>query len=120
MRKLLDYVKKNKKLIIVIALLIALICIVYFIDFGKKGATATSSTTTKKSETEVKLTAILSSIDGVGEADVMIHESNGAIVGVIIVCEGANNIMTRNDILNAVATALNVPKSIIAIYSMNV
>ena len=50
----------------------------------------------------------------------MITEEEGKIIGVVIVCEGANNLMTRSSILNVVSTALNVDKKIIAIYSMTV
>ena len=50
----------------------------------------------------------------------MITENEGKILGVVIVCEGADNIMTRSSILNAVSTALNIDKKIIAIYSMTV
>ena len=50
----------------------------------------------------------------------MITENDGQIMGVVIVCEGANNIMTRSNILNAVSTALNIDRKIIAIYSMTV
>ena len=38
---------------------------------------------------------------------------------VVIVCRGADNIMTRSDILNVVSTALNIQKNIIAIYAMD-
>ena len=118
MRKVIDYVKKNKKIIIVVLLLVILIGTVYFIDKGKsKASTATYSA---KSETEIKLTEILSRIDGVGKTDVMITENEGGIVGGVIVCEGADNLMTRSNILNAVSTALNVDKKIIAIYSLTV
>ena len=48
----------------------------------------------------------------------MITEEEGVVTGVVIVCEGAHRIMVRNDILNAVSTALNINKNIIAIYSM--
>ena len=119
MRKVIDYVKKNKKIIIVVLLLVILIGTVYFIDKGKS-RTATTVTYSAKSETELKLTGILSSIDGVGKTDVMITENEGEIVGVVIVCEGADNLMIRSDILNAVSTALNVDKKIIAIYSLTV
>ena len=50
----------------------------------------------------------------------MINESDGQILGVVIVCQGADNIMTRSNILNAVSTALKINKDIIAIYSMTV
>ena len=119
MRKVIDYVKKNKKIIIVVLLLAILIGTVYIIDKGKTNSSSAVSNSAK-SATEVKLTEILSSIDGVGKTDVMITEEEGKIVGVVIVCEGADNLMTRSDILNAVSTALNIDKKIIAIYSLTV
>ena len=119
MRKVIDWVKKNKKIIIVVVLLAILIGTVYIIDKGKSHSASTAGNSAK-SATEVKLTEILSSIDGVGKTDVMITEEEGKIVGVVIVCEGAGNLMTRSNILNAVSTALNVDKKIIAIYSLTV
>ena len=119
MRKVLNYVKANKKIIIVVVLIIILIGTIYFINKGNEKA-ASTTTSTQKTATEVKLSNILSAIDGVGATDVMVTESGGKIVGVVIVCEGANNIMTKNNILNAVSTALNIDKKIIAIYSMTV
>ena len=119
MRKVIDYVKKNKKIIIVVLLLAVLIGTVYIIDKGKSKTTSTVASSAK-SETEVKLTGILSNIDGVGKTDVMITEEEGKIVGVVIVCEGADNLMTRSNILNAVSTALNIDKKNIAIYSLTV
>ncbi len=118
MRKVLDFVKANKKMIIVIALLIIILGTLYFINKGSQSPTAAMFSTQDKSQTEQKLIGILGNIDGVGDTDVMINESEGEITGVIIVCRGADNIMTRSKILNAVSTALNIEKSIIAIYSM--
>ena len=118
MQKVLDLVKANKKIIIVLALIIILLGTLYFINRGKQSPTAATVSTQEKSATEQRLTGILSSIDGVGTTDVMINESEGEITGVIIVCQGADNIMTRSNILNAVSTALNIDKKIIAIYSM--
>ena len=121
MRKVIDYVKENKKIIIVVLLIVILIGTVYFINKGKKSSTSNvSAVSSQKSETEVKLTGILRNIEGVGNTDVMITENDKEIIGVVIVCEGANNIMTRSNILNAVSTALNIDKKIIAIYSMTV
>lgn len=119
MRKVLNFVKDNKKVIIVVVLIIILVGTIYFINKASDKSSTTSVNIGDKSATEVKLTAILSSIDGVGATDVMINEGEKGILGVIIVCEGANSIMTKNDILNAVSTALNINKNLIAIYSMN-
>ena len=120
MRKVIDYVKANKKIIIVVLLIVILIGAVFIIDKGKKTDTNTFAGSTEKSATEVKLTGILRSIEGVGNTDVMITENEGKILGVVIVCEGADNIMTRSNILNAVSTALHIDKKIIAIYSLTV
>lgn len=121
MRRVLDFVKENKKIIVVVVLILILVGTIYFIGgSGKWGEEASNpvSSSNDKSATELKLTGILSSIDGVGATEVMINQTEEAITGVIIVCEGADRIMIRNDILNAVSTALNVDKSIIAIYAM--
>ena len=121
MRKVLNFVNDNKKVIIVVILIIVLVGTIYFLNKRTKSKqTSASTATTGGSETEVRLTAILSSINGVGAANVMINESENGITGVVIVCEGANSIIVRNDILNAVSTALNIEKNIIAIYSMNI
>ena len=120
MRKVLNFVNDNKKIIIVVILIIILVGTIYFLNNGNKRKPTSGSSVTEQSETEVKLTAILSSIEGVGATNVMINESKEEITGVIIVCEGANSIIVRNDILNAVSTALNVEKNIIVIYSMNI
>lgn len=120
MRKALDWVKENKKIIIAVVLLIIILSALYFINKGTQSPTAATNSTQEKSATEQKLISILSNMDGVGTTDVMINEREGVITGVVIVCRGADNIMTRNNILNAVSTALNIDKKIIAIYSMEI
>jgi uncharacterized membrane protein len=82
-------------------------------------STTTTTYSYSQTNTEKKLAEILSNISGVGTAQVMINEGDNGIEGVVIVCSGGNNIMTKNDILNAVSTALNIEKNIIAIYAMN-
>lgn len=120
MRKVLNFVNDNKKIIIVVILIIVLIGTIYFMNQSTSNKKATSAVTLSgKSETEIKLSSILTSIDGVGATDVMINEGDEGIMGVVIVCKGANSIVVRNKILNAVSTALNIDKKIIAIYSMN-
>ena len=109
---------KQKKNVLIIALLLALLIAVAFLLYGGKSKVSSASASADLTPTEIKLTRILSEIDGVGKAEVMINEGSKGIEGVIIVCEGAYNIMTRNDIINAVATALGVDRGNIAIYAM--
>ncbi len=120
MRKALDWVKENKKIIIAVTAIVIILCVLYFINKGSQSPTAAMVSTQEKTPTEQKLMGILSNIDGVGTTDVMINESNGSITGVVIVCQGADNIMTRSNILNAVSTVFNIDKKIIAIYSMEI
>ena len=119
MKKLAEYFKAHKKILIIAVLLVAMIAIGFILYGGKNSVKQVNTSNANMSATEIKLTRILSEIDGVGKAEVMINESEDGVEGVIIVCEGANNIMTRNDILNAVTTALTVEKNNIAIYAMN-
>lgn len=114
MKAVTDWLKEKKKLIIVIALIALLIAVVFLFFGGSEDVSGDFS----KTDTELRLTALLESMDGIGDAEVMITEQDGVISGVVVVCEGADRIAVRNDILNAVSTALNINKNIIAIYSM--
>lgn len=119
MKRLTDYLKSHKKILIISCLLVILIALAMLLYGSKNKFTVASSDSGSRSATEVKLMRVLSEIEGVGKAEVMINEGRDGVVGVIIVCEGAYNIMTRSDILNAASTALNVDKNNIAIYAMN-
>lgn len=117
MSKVKSFITRYKRIIVVAALLILLIAIaVIFFGGSSKSLTVNS---TARSETETKLMRILSEIEGVGKAEVMVNEGENGVEGVIIVCEGANNIMTRNDVINAVKIALKLDKNNIAVYAMN-
>lgn len=119
MKKLLEFFKSQKKILLIAVLLVAFILLAFLLYGGKNKVTSASSLDANKSASEIKLTRILSGIEGVGQTEVMINDGENGVEGVIIVCEGANNLMTRNDIINAVSTALNVSKNNIAIYAMN-
>ncbi len=118
MNRAIEYLKENKNILIIAVLIVLLILAVVLINAGS-GDSAADSVDTLKSEEEIKLTRIISELDGVGEAEVMITSDDGGIRGVVIVCEGADNIMVRSNILNVVSTALNIDKNNIAVYAMN-
>jgi len=73
-------------------------------------------TAVSMSETEEKISRLLSEIEGVGEAEVMIGENEEGISGVVVVCEGANNFQVVIDIREAVAAALGTKENRIKIY----
>lgn len=117
MKKLLEAIKANKTLLIVLALIFVLIAIV--VIFYQGGDEDTVGASADKSATEVRLEVILSSIEGVGDSRAYVTEDEDGIEGVVVVCDGGSSIMVRNDIINAVSTALGINKNIIAVYAMN-
>ncbi|MDD4563881.1 MAG: hypothetical protein PHE79_00110 [Eubacteriales bacterium] len=82
-------------------------------------------------EEEIRLEEILSQMKGVGDTEVMItyksvEETNTVfsgnnnaerkVEGVIVASEGAGDIITKNNIINAVATVFNIPVSNIMVF----
>jgi hypothetical protein len=117
MLKILEKIKSHKKLVILVAILVLAIAVLFVINRSESNTTAQTVSVTY-SEKEEKLAQVLQSIKGVGQTQVLIYEEESTITGVVIVCEGADSIWVKNDILNVVSTAFNIEKGIIAIYSM--
>lgn len=70
------------------------------------------------SESEQKLCALLKEIDGVGDVNVMICESEDGVQSVVVVCEGANDLRVNMNIREAVAAALGTDEKSVKIYLM--
>ena len=68
------------------------------------------------SETEMRVMRILQEIDGVGEASVVVCESQDEIKSVVVICEGANNLRVIMNVREAVAAALDTDQKLIKIY----
>ena len=77
---------------------------------------ASEPTAAMQSETEKKLSALLSEIDGVGEAEVMICETEEGVQSVVIVCSGANDLQVMMDVREAVSAALGTDEKSVKIY----
>ena len=65
---------------------------------------------------EAKLVAILENIAGVGEAEVMIGVYENGERGVVIVCEGANNLSVFMDVREAASIALGIEPKNVKVY----
>jgi hypothetical protein len=107
----------KKKKIKDIALLAILAFILLFASWkifytGEEKSVSTSALT----DNEKKISALLQEIEGVGEASVMICETEEGVLGAVVVCEGAKNIRVNMDIREAVATALGTKESAVKIY----
>jgi len=77
---------------------------------------AVKTSTATQSETERKVSRLLSEIEGVGEASVMICETEEGVTGAVVVCEGANDIRVVIDIREAVAAALGTKEKEVKVY----
>ncbi len=114
-----DFVKRLKGIknirIIAIVFIIAIALIIY----SSVSANPSDTAPTSMSDDEIRLSSILSSLDGVGEVESMISMRDGEIVGVLVIAEGGENPLTRLRIIDASASALGVDKSIVSVFSKN-
>ena len=97
------------------ALALLLLFAVWQIFYGDKEE---SQTYAVGSESEQRLCALLSEIDGVGEVRVMICEDENGAESVVVVCEGANDLRANMDIREAVSAALGTDEKSVKIYLM--
>lgn len=106
---------KNKTVRIVgIAILsLALLLAVWKVFFGKsKPASAEYEPTAD----EIRLSVILSEIEGVENATVMIAERDGVPVSAIVVFSGEDGILVRTRIIEATARALAIEAREVLVY----
>ena len=68
---------------------------------------------------EAKLVTLLESIEGVGEAEVMISTNENGARGAVVVCDGATRLTVIADIREAVATALGIEQKNVKVYLKN-
>ena len=109
---------RDALLVSVLALLLvfAVWKIFYTPQSAKTNSDSAFSAGTESTEKERSLAALLSEIDGVGEAEVRICEAEDQATSVVVVCDGAKNILVNMNIREAVATALGIDEKNVKIY----
>ena len=90
-----------------------LLAVLIFLVFSKEDKTVSNVGNT---ELETELCMLLQEMDGVGEVNVMIYENENNVEGVVIICDGANNLQVNMNIREAVAAALGTNEKSIKIY----
>lgn len=75
-----------------------------------------AETTFSPNDLETELSLLLKEMDGVGEVDVMIYETEEGVESVVVVCEGANDLLVNMHIREAVAAALGTNEKSVKIY----
>ena len=89
--------------------------IFYVSPSAKETSLATESDETA-TDREKSLAALLSQIEGVGEAEVRICETENTVQSVVVVCDGAKNILVNLNVCEAVSAALGVKAAKVKIY----
>ncbi len=106
--------KGTKNIQIVVAIFIIAVALIIYSGVAASKEKKTDQTVMTSEET--RLSAILSKVDGAGEVETMISSSDGKIVGVLVLAEGADSISVRIRLLEAAACALGVDKNIVSVY----
>lgn len=104
---------KFRDILIVAVLALVLIFAVWKIFYKEEPAMQTESTA---SETEKRVSRLLEDIEGVGEASVMICETEEGVQSVVVVCDGANDLQVLINVREAVSAALGTDQKSIKIY----
>ncbi|MBQ7831547.1 MAG: hypothetical protein IJ393_05700 [Clostridia bacterium] len=104
---------KIKEIAILIALALVLIFTAWSVFRDKDTQTDSLANMT---DTELKVARILQEIEGVGEANVIVYETNEGIESVVVVCDGANDFKVVMDVREAVAAALGTTEKSVKIY----
>ncbi len=107
--------ERRKELLIIFALALVLGFAVWRVFYDDTEKVSVGQTATQ-TETERKLSALLTEIDGVGDAEVMICETEDGVKSVVVVCSGAENLQVVMDIREAVAAALGTDEKSVKIY----
>lgn len=114
-----NFVKKLKGVknirIIAVVFIIAIALIIYSTVTTTRAKDTTQVSTVTQTEEETRLSNILSNIEGAGEVQTMITKSDGQIVGVLVIADGAKNPMVRLRLLQASASALGISEDVISV-----
>ena len=104
---------KIKDILLISVLAIVLIFAVWKIFFTDERQ---SQTITSASDNELKVCRLLEAIDGVGEAEVVVCETENGVRSVVVVCEGGNNLQVIMNVREAVAAALGTEEKYVKVY----
>lgn len=103
---------KWKDLLVIAVLAIVLLFAISRVFKGDKA----KSVSCEMTETEIKVSRLLREIEGVGDAEVIVCETEDGAKSVVVVCEGAKDIRVIMDVREAVAAALGTDEQSVKIY----
>lgn len=144
LKKLKAFWQSDKKIKLIVAIGFLGILLIFFSSFFTKNDQLKTSDVNSVSideytdKLENKILLLVTSMRGVGKANVMVtverelavetnstlQRTNAAslleakVQGVVVVCEGADDIVVEQQVVDAVATALNIPTSKVCVTKM--
>ena len=101
-RKTVD--KRVKDFLLLAILAIILLFVIWKVFQGDQSRETYVAT---HSEKELRVMRLLSELDGVGDVDVIVNETDNQVESVVVLCEGAKNLNVVMNVREAVATALD-------------
>ena len=108
---------RNKTVRIVLICLAAfLLLIAVWRVFFNSSSAYTAANGYLPTDRETRISVLLSQIEGVDDATVMIAEEGGTPVSAVIVFKGADGFLTRMRVIEATANALSIPPEKVLIY----
>ena len=105
---------KIKEIVLLGILGVALIFGAWKIFYSEKNTTALKQAS--QTDSEEKISRLLEEIDGVGDASVIICQTENGVEGAVVVCEGANDFFVVMKVREAVAAALGTEEKAVKIY----
>ena len=114
-KSVLKFVNTRKKEVIILLIVALILGFSVWKIFGKSDDKITQNVT-NLNETEQKLCSLLCEMDGVGEAEVMICETEDGVQSVVVVCQGASDLQVVMNVREAVAAALGTEEKAVKIY----
>ena len=105
---------KIKEIVLLGILGVALIFGAWKIFYSEKNTTALMQAS--QTDSEEKISRLLEEIDGVGDASVIICQTENGVEGAVVVCEGANDFFVVMKVREAVAAALGTEEKAVKIY----
>ena len=119
-KKFFNKVKSIKNIEIYVALILAVIVIIFvFAGGGAKNASKTVVDDSYIGQMEHKICSVIQKIAGCGKAEVAIsctsNEEN--VIGVVVVAEGANDPIVKFKIVEVVVTLLDVDSSNVQVFT---
>lgn len=94
------------------ALILALFLLCLLLVSSKRGEESV------KTELEIRMERMIEKVEGAGESHVLINEENGAVKGVLIICEGAEDISVRLRVQEAAHAVLDTENERIHVMPM--